>query len=214
MPPVKLRARSHSYSHLNCWFAKWRLLSITLMGAVLPVFGVISDEGMSMTPLVTLSEQKSTDWKLINDTVMGGVSNSQLDISADIATFSGHLSLEQNGGFTSTRISISQVIPSELNLIRIHVKGDGRTYQLRLRTDDSWDSFSYSHPFITEKDRWVSIEFKADDFIPVYRGRALDAPQLNYADIKQVGFLLADKQAGDFALSFKNIELIDSNRDK
>ncbi|WP_195742844.1 hypothetical protein [Shewanella woodyi] len=71
MPPVKLRARSHSYSHLNCWLTKGRLFSITLMGAVLPVFGAISDEGVLMTPLVTLSEQQSTDWKLINDTVMG-----------------------------------------------------------------------------------------------------------------------------------------------
>ncbi|MGS0827469.1 CIA30 family protein [Shewanella sp. 0m-8] len=157
--------------------------------------------------LSVINELQTPNWTLINDTVMGGISNSQIEIISDIATFSGQLSLERNGGFASTRAEISVTIPEGLDLIRLNVKGDGRRYQLRLRTDKQWDSFAYSSAFKTEKNKWLTIEFKADDFESVYRGRVVNAPKLSFGDIKQVGFLLADKQAGSFELSFKSIEL-------
>ncbi|MCL1139736.1 CIA30 family protein [Shewanella pneumatophori] len=164
------------------------------------------------------------DWRTINDTVMGGISASQVtlynstDNSADsndnnsannnVARFYGNLSLEQNGGFASTRASISEPLAKNINMIRLQVKGDGRDYQLRLRTDNQWDSYAYSASFSTQKDSWINIEFRPNDFTAVYRGRRVNAPELNFENVKQLGFLLADKQAGTFELSFKDINFI------
>ena len=76
------------------------------------------------------------DWFCVNDTVMGGVSQSSVRQGDDGVVFSGTLSLEQNGGFTSIR---SQ--PSELSLdgttgFRLRLRGDGRTYDFTARRDD------------------------------------------------------------------------------
>ena len=223
MSQVKLR--NHCNGLPNRWPENKTLFSMMLMGNIILVNCAIADERDSMVSnpktayLAVLNEQQAGDgfqsnWTVINDTVMGGVSNSQIEIAAGIAKFSGYLSLEQNGGFASIRTPINQTMSNEFNLICIKVKGDGRVYQLRLRTDDDWDSFSYTKSFKTEKGKWISVEFNAEDFIPVYRGRVIDAPKLSYTNIKQVGFLLADKQPGEFELSFKDIEFIHSNRDE
>ena len=54
--------------------------------------------------MMTLSALAFDDlsWVVVNDTVMGGVSSSSIEV-ADPMTFSGTLSLEQNGGFVSMR---------------------------------------------------------------------------------------------------------------
>ena len=167
------------------------------------------------------------DWRTINDTVMGGISASQVSVDnsgdnssdnnadnsggSNVARFYGNLSLEQNGGFASTRTSINEPLAKNIDLIRLQVKGDGRDYQLRLRTDNQWDSYAYSVSFSTQRDSWINIEFSRDDFTAVYRGRSVNAPELNFENVKQLGFLLADKQAGSFELSFKDINFISAD---
>jgi hypothetical protein len=43
-------------------------------------------------------EMKSSEWRIVNDGVMGGLSKGQMDVSKDgVLTFSGKLSLENNG---------------------------------------------------------------------------------------------------------------------
>ncbi|MFH1739553.1 MAG: CIA30 family protein, partial [bacterium] len=45
---------------------------------------------------------ETTNWRTINDTVMGGVSNSEFRVEEEgIGVFSGSVSLENNGGFAS-----------------------------------------------------------------------------------------------------------------
>ncbi|MCL1145406.1 CIA30 family protein [Shewanella marinintestina] len=155
-----------------------------------------------------LALNQASQWRMINDTVMGGISASRLTIDKGTATFSGTLSLEQNGGFASTRTSLSTPVTSDINMIRLQVKGDGRDYQLRLRIDNQWDSFAYSSSFHTQKNSWITLLLSPSDFTAVYRGRSVDAPALNFNNIKQLGFLVADKQAGEFELSFKEINFI------
>ncbi|MEM1443591.1 MAG: CIA30 family protein, partial [Verrucomicrobiota bacterium] len=46
-------------------------------------------------------ENQGPDWSIVNDGVMGGLSKGKVEISKEgIMTFSGTLSLENNGGFS------------------------------------------------------------------------------------------------------------------
>ena len=50
------------------------------------------------------SEAESLGWRVVDDGVMGGRSKGNIKVSDDgILTFSGKLSLENNGGFSSLR---------------------------------------------------------------------------------------------------------------
>lgn len=152
------------------------------------------------------------DWFCVNDTVMGGVSQSNVQQSDDGVVFSGTLSLEQNGGFTSIR---SQ--PSELSLdgttgFRLRLRGDGRTYDFTARRDDvPIRGGSYRVPVQTVADEEVVVEVSLAQFTATTYGRPLaSAPPLALAPerIASVGFLLADKQPGPFSLTVLSIEPI------
>ena len=117
------------------------------------------------------------------------------------AIFKGIVSLENNGGFTSVR-----TLPQFYDLdgydgILLRVKGDGKTYQFRLRTDDRFYGISYRYKFKTQTDDWVIVMVPFDACIPVFRGRVQEnVPPIVPAGIQQVGFLISNKAAEAFQL--------------
>ncbi|MEE4244008.1 MAG: CIA30 family protein [Kangiellaceae bacterium] len=150
--------------------------------------------------------QEDAEWYIVNDGVMGGRSRSDLYISKEgIHIFTGILSLENNGGFASVRTRVNESLFGSASAVCIRVKGDGRTYQLRLRDRSSFDGPAYVKEFVAHKDRWTEYAFKFDQFEPQFRGRSLkgyrDIKQsIEGHDIRQVGILLGDKNPGEFNL--------------
>jgi monofunctional biosynthetic peptidoglycan transglycosylase len=147
------------------------------------------------------ASQKS-QWNIINDGVMGGVSTSTFTIHADhTATFTGSVSLENNGGFASVRGGPFEFKLKDFSGLRIRVKGDGKTYSLRLRTDTFFDGPNYRVKFETVADEWMVVDLPFHTFVATFRGRILtNAPPLDPDKIKQIGLLISDKQAGPFRL--------------
>ena len=133
------------------------------------------------------------NWNIVNDTVMGGTSKATLKLTnAKYANFSGFLSLENNGGFSSIRAYYPPDL-TNIKLIVLRIKGDGRKYNFRIRGNSvSWAS--YTHPFDTIEGEWIEKELKIDDFYPVYRGYNLkDMPLLSEIIIKEIGIMISDK---------------------
>lgn len=146
-------------------------------------------------------EQERDRWRGVDDTVMGGVSQGDFAVTEQgIGLFSGVLSLENNGGFSSVRRASDDVDFSAASGLSLRVRGDGRRYQLRLQTADA-EGISYRSEFETTADEWQIVQVPFDSFEPVFRGRIVaDAPPLNSAAIEQVGFLIADQKSGAFEL--------------
>jgi len=83
----------------------------------------------------------------------------------------------------------------------LQVRGDGKGYQLRVRTDDRFDGISYRYRFKTQSGTTQIIKALFADFEPVSRGRVIiDAVPLSAEKIQQIGFLIADKQSGQFSI--------------
>ncbi len=157
----------------------------------------------SQKKLIDFSEpDEKENWRIVNDDVMGGISQSQMTISEDdTAVFQGTVSLENYGGFASVRTRPKNYQLAGYDGITIRVKGDGKKYQLRLRTDDEFDGVSYQAEFETVPGKWVTLNLPFKPFVPTFRGRIVtDAPALNSDQIRQIGFLIADKQEGAFRL--------------
>jgi monofunctional biosynthetic peptidoglycan transglycosylase len=145
-------------------------------------------------------------WFRINDSVMGGLSESNLRVVDKVAYFEGELSLENNGGFASVRRTGPISLKTGDTPISLEINGDGRSYQLRLRTDQGFDGIAYVAVFSSDRSQWQTLSFTEQSFVAQFRGRIVkDAPVLSFADVKQIGFMLADKQPGSFQLAIKNI---------
>ncbi len=147
-------------------------------------------------------QQQQLDWRIVNDGVMGGVSASQMEHSnSGQGKFSGTVSLANNGGFASTRALLSIILPPSITKVRIRLKGDGKKYSFRIRTDGDFDGVSFRHFFTTEEGEWQEINLSLNDFVPTWRGRILtNIPPIQSSTIRQIGFLIADKQVGNFSL--------------
>jgi monofunctional biosynthetic peptidoglycan transglycosylase len=154
------------------------------------------------------NSNRTEDWRIVNDGVMGGLSQSEIVYSdSNTAIFRGTVSLDNNGGFASTRTKPRSLDLDGYDGIQVRVKGDGKTYQFRLRTDDRFDGVSYRYPFATEANAWITIDLPFREFVPVFRGRILDDVEpIMPEDIQQIGFLISNKQAGKFQLEIEWIK--------
>ena len=102
------------------------------------------------------------NWNIVNDTVMGGASQATLELTNDkYANFSGFLSLENNGGFSSIRAYYPPDLTNVKSIV-LRIKGDGRKYNFRIRGNSfSWASYTY--PFDTIEVE-VGSEYKNERF--------------------------------------------------
>ena len=141
-------------------------------------------------------------WQIVNDGVMGGLSRSGLDrIDGETVRFSGQLSLENNGGFASVRGSGRMPDLTGTRAIVLRVKGDGRTYQLRLRMANGWRAPDYRAEFNTQPGQWQVHVLPFSSFVAGWRGQSIrNAPPIDPAKILEVGMLLGDKNPGEFVL--------------
>ncbi len=159
---------------------------------------------LNMKEIYTFTTQtKVNEWRIMNDGVMGGISNSSLTLTdTGHGQFSGHVSLENNGGFASIQLNkiveLTQYPAAEKKFIVLRVKGDGKAYEFRLKGEIS-KSESYVHQFTTTGE-WENIKLPISEFYPQFRGRKLNIPNFNFKNIEQVSFLIANKQEEDFKL--------------
>jgi NADH dehydrogenase [ubiquinone] 1 alpha subcomplex assembly factor 1 len=143
-------------------------------------------------------------WQSIDDGVMGGRSASQLRIEDGVAVFTGMVSLENNGGFASVRSAPGQYDLGTYAGIALRVRGDGKRYQLNLRTDTQFDGVNYRATFATEAGQWLTLRLPFSEFLPSFRGQQLkDAAPLDTRRIVTFGLLIADQLAGPFRLELE-----------
>jgi hypothetical protein len=145
-------------------------------------------------------------WIRVHDTVMGGRSAGDLRSGASGLVFTGEVSLQNNGGFASVRTGPRDFGLAGAEGLLVRVRGDGRTYRLRLRLDDQFDGIAYSADLATEAGVWTDVRVPFAAFVPVWRGRQLDGPEpVAPARIRQLGFMIADKAAGPFRLEIGRV---------
>lgn len=148
------------------------------------------------------------EWNAIDDRVMGGVSSSRLrhDLAGH-ATFEGVVSLESNGGFASIRSTPDSRGKSDAQTCFIEARATGKRFKLNLLTDDAFDSINYQTSFAPEP-AWQTLRIPLASFRATFRGREVpSAPALDPSRIRQVGLMIAGRQAGPFALEVRRIGL-------
>ncbi len=162
---------------------------------------------MTAQTIVNFKENASIkNWYVVDDVVMGGRSSGTFGLSKEgYGKFSGEISLENNGGFSSVRYALETLNVRPESKIRIHLKGDGNSYQFRVK-DKRRQYYSYITQFETTGD-WQSIEITLADLYPTFRGRELDIPNFNHNTIEELRFLIGNKKPQKFQLLLESIEV-------
>jgi len=145
-------------------------------------------------------------WTVVNDGVMGGLSKGTLSLTeTGNAVFSGTVLLENNGGFSSVRHRFAKKDVSPFQKIVLRIKGDGKVYQFRAKTNAS-DFYSYTYSFKTSS-VWETIEIPFSEMVPTFRGRSVNLPNYPGETIEEIAFLIGNGKRESFTLVIDKIEV-------
>lgn len=150
--------------------------------------------------------KNNSNWYTVNDGVMGGMSEGTISINdVGIATFNGYVTTDNNGGFSSTRYVFNKKDVSKFNHVVLKVKGDGKSYQFRIKENSS-QRYSYITTFKTSCE-WETIKIPLSSFYPSFRGNRLD--KINYSGnlMEEIAILIGNNTKESFKLEIKNIYL-------
>lgn len=151
------------------------------------------------------TKQNTLEWQTVNDGVMGGISKGDSYVTeASHLLFKGNISLENNGGFSSIRTYGKKHDLSGYEGIELKLKGDGRMYYLTLRANDR-RMLAFWSPIKTVDGEWVTVKVPLASFYATSFGRKIPGLKLNKDNITSLGFMLYDKESGDFALEVDSI---------
>jgi Complex I intermediate-associated protein 30 (CIA30) len=135
-------------------------------------------------------------WMAVNDGVMGGVSESGLQIVNGRAFFKGNVSIERGGGFASIR---TQNFNPPLDLsnyqgiaLKVRGSGTGQRYKLFLRPSEQWDGISYGYSFDTNANSFTDLRIPFSNLMPVKRAKIVnDAPPLERRQVSSIQIMLS-----------------------
>ncbi|MFI8378801.1 CIA30 family protein [Leeuwenhoekiella sp. NPDC079379] len=154
--------------------------------------------------------KKDTDiskWQVVDDVVMGGRSSGSFKLNKDgNGEFSGHISLENNGGFSSLQYNLPTTFVNPEQSVELYLKGDGKDYQFRVK-DKISNSHSYVYTFKTTGD-WQVVKIQLSQMTPQFRGRKLQMNAFDQNQIEQLTFLIGNKKKEDFKLELDKIVLV------
>ena len=162
---------------------------------------------MSPSIIYDFDKDNSTaNWRVVDDGVMGGLSQGKLTVNKDgHGEFTGTVSLENNGGFSSLRYRFKTIEASEEQSIVLSIKGDGKKYQFRVK-DDINQYHSYVYDFQTNGE-WQTVNIPLAKMYPSFRGRKLNIPNFNQSQLEEIAILIGNKKAESFELMIDKVEL-------
>ncbi|MDI1253011.1 CIA30 family protein [Thermomonas sp.] len=149
-----------------------------------------------------VNSPQESRWIAVNDGVMGGRSSGGSSVVDGVLSFSGELSLANNGGFSSVCCEVRAFDLRDVSVIVLRVCGDGRRYQLRLATDARHQdvAVSYRAGFDTRAGEWTEVRVPLGELDPSVRGTRLHGPPLDASQVREIGLLIADGREGAFSL--------------
>jgi hypothetical protein len=143
---------------------------------------------------IYLHQSDSNSWKLVTDTVMGGVSRGTLVedhiMGRSCQRLSGQVSLVNNGGFIQAAINLSsegEFDASDYAGIFVDVYGNDESYNIHLRTSEiqkPWQSYRLS---FTPKQEWQTLKFMFSNFERHRIDTQLDTRKLTRIGIVAIG---------------------------
>jgi hypothetical protein len=134
------------------------------------------------------------EWEYVADTVMGGISTGEvrqeLVAGRQAAHLTGHVSLENSGGFIQMAFDLAQgdvMDASAWQGIEIEARGLGTGYEMRLRTDQlerPWQSFRAAFDVA---DDWQTLRLPWRNFEARKTDKTLDPARLRRIGILAYG---------------------------
>lgn len=143
-----------------------------------------------------IQTQSGSEWRLLTDGVMGGVSEGQLS-PATIEDYPclrmrGDVKLDNNGGFVQATLNLSKQTVKDIEAftgLMLRVYGNNEEYNIHLRTADVWLPWQSYRTTFEAASAWKTLYIPFTEFKP-YRIRKI----LNINKIKRIGIVAIGRE--------------------
>ena len=150
--------------------------------------------------IIDFGQNKNANWFSVNDTVMGGRSEGNVDYSENSLVFKGSVSFENNGGFASARSSFGSYDLSEYETVTVRYKSDGQSLSLNFDYYRAWWYPNYKATLPATDGEWQSVTIALADLKEYRVGRAT-GNKISKSQLEQIirlGLMTNDKKEGPF----------------
>ncbi|MEO8932894.1 MAG: CIA30 family protein [Xanthomarina sp.] len=148
------------------------------------------------------------NWTIVNDDVMGGLSNSTMTLTQNSLIFAGELSFKNNGGFASIRSSNQSFNLSKYETVHIKYRSNGREFAFRLASPDMDFRTNYKQYFSSSTKDWEMVELNMSNFKEYHRGQVSggEVSKDKLENIIRIGIMISDNKEGPFKIEIDYIE--------
>ena len=195
--------RLREYMRVFRWFVFVLIFAVILKASIPGRLARNGTEATGPAPGMLIDDFSSggsnakfgADWQFISDRVMGGLSTGKMRFNKhDGRTclhMTGSVSLANNGGFIQARLGLSpngqSFDASRFEGIRLQVRGNGRSYAVHLRTEDTRLPWQYYQAAFATNRRWQDIKIPFTMFKPASLSAPLDTKALKSIAVVAIG---------------------------
>jgi NADH dehydrogenase [ubiquinone] 1 alpha subcomplex assembly factor 1 len=157
--------------------------------------------------VVDFTEYMNLDkWEVEDDVVMGGRSQGAFRINEEgHAVFTGTVSLENDGGFSSVQYYFAPMDVSAYRNALLRIKGDAKRYRFLVESESGARHY-YVYEFETTG-KWQTVRIPLREMYPVSRGDRLNMPDYPAESLAMVRIMIANGRAETFRLEIDSISL-------
>lgn len=154
------------------------------------------------------NESEVESWFPILDGVMGGRSTGTRFSENEHMTFKGMINTN-GGGFSSLRRALT---PGELagaENLNLSLRQDGRAYRMTFRTNERYRGRLVSYQLSIPQSSsgiWQDINLPLKGFRTSVFGREVPAASFDPAEVREIGFIIADGIDGKFEMNIRAIQ--------
>lgn len=179
------------------------------MRALLILSIIILPLSMKKTSKIDFGKQKDgRNWSVVNDGVMGGLSQGNAELTDNSILFKGRVSLDNNGGFSSLRSSFSRKQLLNYKQVTLRYRSKGISLAMTLSVSRRWYVPNYKTSLSSTNGEWKTITLPLKDFRKHYIGRpmneTIDEDALD--EVIRFGFITDEKKYGDFEFEIDYME--------
>lgn len=146
------------------------------------------------------TDKLGVDWLVVNDGVMGGLSQSKLILTSESLILQGNISLENNGGFASVRSPYQELDFSSHRTVEIRYRSSGQNVALVFSLHRQWFRPNYKINFEETEGEWetktIELRTAKEYRIARFTGEYMNDDLLG--KIIRLGFITNSKKAGTF----------------
>lgn len=157
--------------------------------------------------LINFGKAQDAAWQVVVDGVMGGRSSGRTAVTDETIVFSGTISLQNNGGFSSLRSPWARYDLSPFSTVSIRYRNTGQTFALTFDNSRVWYLPNCKLDLPDSGGEWKTVTLplvEAKEYqVASPTGRTLAA--WDRSAIIRLGFINTGKKAGDFTLEIDEI---------